>query len=737
MRKKKNRRNNRGYTLVELLIAIAILSIVVGAVIGFFMYTMRFYHRGNAESDLQNEAQLTMSQLETLVVNASQGVGLDPSLPSSQTTGSEMFVYNRLVSNSGSVSYQVTHIYTDNKKLKYCYMDYSIDPLSGAYALSSDKVNPQTLSDYVENFSVDVSNLLSSNRIRFSIDFRAGGNRTYKTSNTVLLRNKVLELTSGNAGDYFKDSILEDEKNKIKKLELSPDEFAMWAGTSAANPFTPTYKKEDNSVTDKGTAVWTFDPQPQGKADINRSTGTINLGVDVRGDVTVRATEQGSINRGGLDNSKYVSDTAVIHVKSAEAVASLTKPAQKPDKLSVATAVFTIYGQNLTPEDLHAITPTVMAESSTLSVSITPDEAGSDFVSDVNKLCYTVNVTRPGNYIGKTYKLRIHAMVPGNVECKSGEVTWNFLASPGDEDKTVSEVRLVDSSGAVNCSGGSVSVAANRGDSYTLIMQVKYKDKNGVETDFMPLPADSWGITQSGGNSSDSSIVAGASDYTVYMGSQDYKKDYSIDFTTRYSTGNGGEANGPSIHFTFSRVKFAVQNVLGDQNIFPVTSGQTTYIQFEVQGLKNANVYVKSGSGSGLSITSNGTMASVTATKNAMMDTEYTFGLKDSKGHVLDGVTCSLTIWPDQANTASYNGGQTDDAVYIPSFTDISNIDPSKTAPETGKSTTLFMPDGEKITYINSSKNGVDGSTHKYWAEYKGKTYYYIQTAKQWRLNEK
>lgn len=745
MKKERDRINNKGYSLVELLVAIAILSIVVGAVIGFFMYVTKFYHSGNAESDLQNEAQLTMTQLETLVVNANQGVGLDPALPPSQTSGDEMFVYNRFMNETtGVASYQVTHIYTDNKKLKYCYMDYKRDP-SGVYTLTGDKKNPQTLSDYVENFSVDVSKLLSNNSIHFSIDFKTRGNREYKTGNTVLLRNKVLDKTNGNADDYFKESVQEDEKREVTKLELSPKEFSMWAGTSAANPFTPVfYKKADDNtpvVTNKGSAVWTIttDPLPA-DTDVNRSTGAINLGKDARGDLTIRATDQGSITKAGLESKDYVYDEATIHVKSVDPKGTiLTTPSQNHDNLSVATSIFTIHGENLTEADLNTITPVVTQGSSTLSVSITPDAALSNFAGtgSTSSLCYTVKITRPGNYIGKTYELGIRAVVPGNVEC-TASTTWTFIASPGDKDKVISAVKLTDSTGEINCEGGSVSVAADRGDDYTLIMYVKYKDKNGVESDYTPLPADSWGIKQSDTESGvTSSIVAGGSDYKIYMNAQDYNKDLSLDFTTTYSDGTGGEASGPSVRFTFSRVKFAVKNVLGNQKVFPVTSGKTSYIYFDVQGLKNASVFVKSGSGPGLSITPNGETASVTAANNAMVDADYVFGLKDSKGHVLDGVTCDVTVWPDKANTAAYNGGSTGDSVYIPSVSDISSIDPTKSAPEAGKTTTIFMPDGEKITYTNSSKQGVDGSTHKYWAEYKGKTYYYVQNSKQWRLNEK
>lgn len=730
MKRKINRKKNRGFSLIELLVAIAILSIVMGAATFFFMRSIDSYHKSNAESDLQNEAQMTMAQLENLIVNASQGVGLDPSLPVSQTTDDELYVYNR-DDSAGSVKYVVTHIYKDGDKLKYNYRDYVQS--GGTYGLST-VYGEQTFSNFIGSFTVDVSKLVSKNSVDFSIDFRGRNNRKYKTNNTVLLRNKVLDKTNGGAADYFAESIQEDEKIEVTKLEVSPKEFSMWAGTSAACPFTVTYYKSVNNnyvVSDKGTAVWnifrrdqTVDTLVDG-ADINRATGAISLRSDVTGDLTVRATEQSSIDRSGTNEGGYIYDEATVHVKSA-GKAELTTPTQQSDNLSVATAIFTIRGENLTEADLNLITPVVASGSSPLSVSIVPDPASSS--SDA--LCYTVKINRPTNYLGKEYSLIISATLPGN-KIYAAEVKWEFAATPGDDTKVISAVKLADTSGRVSSEAGSVSVAADRGDQLTMVMYVKYKDQDGNETDYTPLAADAWSIQQSSGTSSADttcSIVPGAADYTLFVSAQDYSRDLSMDFTTKYSDGDGTEKTGPSLHLTFSRVRFHVKDVVGDQSVFPVTAGKTQNIQFEVQGLKNGSVYVKEGSSTGISVTASGQTASVSVRQNAIADVDYTFGLRDSKGHVINNVTCEITIWPEKANSS--------DGIYIPSVSDISNFDPTKDAPEAGRQTTIFMPDGERVTYRNQPRVGVDGETHRYWAEYNGKTYYWVSNLRRWVLNE-
>ena len=66
----KRKENNKGLTLIELLVALAIVSVVVSLAFGFIIHTIRIYTRGSNDSTVQNDAQLTMAQLESLIVNA-------------------------------------------------------------------------------------------------------------------------------------------------------------------------------------------------------------------------------------------------------------------------------------------------------------------------------------------------------------------------------------------------------------------------------------------------------------------------------------------------------------------------------------------------------------------------------------------------------------------------------------------------------------------------------------------
>ena len=68
------RKNQKGFTIVELLIAIAILSIVIAAVCGFILVGSRSYAAGNSDISVQQEAQLALNQMSDVVIDTTRSV---------------------------------------------------------------------------------------------------------------------------------------------------------------------------------------------------------------------------------------------------------------------------------------------------------------------------------------------------------------------------------------------------------------------------------------------------------------------------------------------------------------------------------------------------------------------------------------------------------------------------------------------------------------------------------------
>ena len=75
----KIRKNNRGFTLVELIVSTAILSIVVLAASAFMVAGTRTYSSLSYTVRLQYEAQIAMAQLQEYTVDCTDGIAWDGS----------------------------------------------------------------------------------------------------------------------------------------------------------------------------------------------------------------------------------------------------------------------------------------------------------------------------------------------------------------------------------------------------------------------------------------------------------------------------------------------------------------------------------------------------------------------------------------------------------------------------------------------------------------------------------
>ena len=68
------RKDQRGFTIVELLIAVAILAIVVASVCSFILVGSRSYASANSDISVQQEAQLALNQMSDVLIDTTRSV---------------------------------------------------------------------------------------------------------------------------------------------------------------------------------------------------------------------------------------------------------------------------------------------------------------------------------------------------------------------------------------------------------------------------------------------------------------------------------------------------------------------------------------------------------------------------------------------------------------------------------------------------------------------------------------
>ncbi len=163
--------SNKGYTLAELLISLAIFSIIMVCIITIMRNTLFSYTKSSVDVFVQEDAQIVANQIEELLCDA-KDIGI--SNPGTGGDGSYTF-------KSNNISYNMLFDPTSHEiKLKY------------ASAADYD-----TLANNVNSFTLDGWNTGDDNQTIINIDFNMNGT-SYKVKKDVYFRNMVENSDASN-----------------------------------------------------------------------------------------------------------------------------------------------------------------------------------------------------------------------------------------------------------------------------------------------------------------------------------------------------------------------------------------------------------------------------------------------------------------------------------------------------------------------------------------------------------
>lgn len=190
MNNSKTRKDNKGFTMIELLIAIGIMSVVIVTVGTLMTTSSRTFNALGTETKLQSEAQLVANSISNLAMDSISANSTAPSdIPDSSdynlASGKALVLKN----NVDKSRYTIVCNPSENK-LYYYKQTINADDSLGSY---SDK---SLLAENVHDFSVNTSRVDTENIIDFTLTYErksgpyAEKTRSYTGNYQVLMRNR-------------------------------------------------------------------------------------------------------------------------------------------------------------------------------------------------------------------------------------------------------------------------------------------------------------------------------------------------------------------------------------------------------------------------------------------------------------------------------------------------------------------------------------------------------------------
>lgn len=205
-------RENKGMSLVEVLITVAILAIVIVTAGAFMTTSSRSFAKGSADSDVQDEAELAVNQIEDLIIDVNGGVAM-----TDDSAKMELLLYHA-EDESGSTVYKKRTVTWDKASGNMECSEWNMlyDSSADDYVVDGAAVyENQLLADNVTNFTVDLSDtviekgaakdggdLTIVRSVSIRVDCEDGsGSAAYATSPIITLRNRL--MMGNNAKEIF------------------------------------------------------------------------------------------------------------------------------------------------------------------------------------------------------------------------------------------------------------------------------------------------------------------------------------------------------------------------------------------------------------------------------------------------------------------------------------------------------------------------------------------------------
>ena len=187
----------KGFSLVELVVSMAILMVVGVAILGFLSYCVGQYNRSSDETVLQMESQMTQSKIQDIILQTEVGVAVKQN--GSDTATLSLFSRDE---NNNPIKWVLRH--EDDTLV---YEEYQLNTTWDGVGAEEDAweiIDKEVYASYVKNWRVELYDENGTEitdtthpdgpkvtKVEITWDMRAN-DRTYNTSQIIALRNTVV-----------------------------------------------------------------------------------------------------------------------------------------------------------------------------------------------------------------------------------------------------------------------------------------------------------------------------------------------------------------------------------------------------------------------------------------------------------------------------------------------------------------------------------------------------------------
>ncbi len=194
-------KNNKGYTLVELLVTLAVFAIIMAEVGSMLMNSSKLYRNGTYEVELQTEAQQIVQQMEELLIDVNHSVSVDyqPTLSYDLITISN----NSMGTAGGGISTVYSFTLDRDPELGYGMLYFNKTSSEGG--ISSTIHTP--MAEYVQSISLNMDQYTTADVVTLNVSMN-NGRYGYQASQDIYLRNAVGSgggMKSSGSGTYDYD----------------------------------------------------------------------------------------------------------------------------------------------------------------------------------------------------------------------------------------------------------------------------------------------------------------------------------------------------------------------------------------------------------------------------------------------------------------------------------------------------------------------------------------------------